>query len=98
MHTTSRDGPAMDQIEIRVKVVPRSSRNQVLGREGDVYRVKLTSPPVDGQANKALIELFSKRLGVAKGNIEIISGKHSKLKTIRIYGVQDSALDDLLVG
>lgn len=98
MQSKSKDSLGMEQIEIKVKVVPRSSRTQILGKEGDAYRVKLTSPPVDGQANKALIELLSKKLGVAKGNIEIIAGKHSKLKTIRIYGVQNTAFDDLLQG
>ena len=98
MHTKSKDSLVMEQIEIKVKVIPRSSRTQILGKEGDAYRVKLTSPPVDGQANKALIELLSKKLGVAKANIEIIAGKHSKLKTIRVYGVQNTAFDDLLQG
>ncbi len=58
-----------------------------MGREGDVYRVKVTSPPVDGKANNALILFLSKKLGVAKGDIEIISGKGSRMKIVRIYGL-----------
>ena len=75
------------QTRIRVKVLPRSSRNQVIGKEGDVFKVKLTSPPAEGKANKALIELLAKRLRIAKGRIEIISGKRSRLKSILIHGL-----------
>ncbi|MGD9033728.1 MAG: DUF167 domain-containing protein [Desulfobacteraceae bacterium] len=80
------------QTRIRVKVLPRSSSNQVIGKEGDVFKVKLTSPPVEGKANKALIELLAKRLRIAKGRIEIISGKSSRLKTVRISGL---SLEDI---
>ncbi|MGD9076528.1 MAG: DUF167 domain-containing protein [Desulfobacteraceae bacterium] len=80
------------QTRIRVKVLPRSSRNQVIGKEGDVFKVNLTSPPVEGKANKALIELLAKRLRIAKGRIEIISGKSSRLKTVRISGL---SLEDI---
>jgi uncharacterized protein (TIGR00251 family) len=75
------------QTHIRVKVLPRSSRNQVIGKEGDHFKVKLTSPPVEGKANKSLIELLAKRLGIAKKRIEIISGKSSKEKTILVHGL-----------
>ena len=80
------------QTHIRVKVLPRSSRNQVIGKEGDLFKVKLTSPPVGGKANKSLIELLAKRLGIAKKRIEIISGKSARLKTVRIYGL---SLEDI---
>jgi uncharacterized protein (TIGR00251 family) len=72
---------------IKVKVLPRSSRNQVVGKEGDLFKVKLTSPPVKGQANKALIEFLAKKLRIPKANVEIKSGKSSKLKAILIYGL-----------
>lgn len=75
------------QSHIKVKVLPKSSRNQIIGREGDLFKVKLTSPPVEGKANKALIELLAKRLGIAKKRIEIISGKRSRLKSILIHGL-----------
>ncbi len=72
---------------IRVKVIPRSSRTEILGKEKDVYRVKITAPPVEGKANKGLIKLLSERLGVPRENVEIVSGKTSKLKMIRIRGL-----------
>jgi len=70
-----------------VKVIPRSSRTEVLGKENDIYRMKLTDPPVEGRANKAVIELLAEKLGVPRREIEIVSGKTGRLKTIRIRGL-----------
>jgi len=72
---------------IKVKVIPRSSRTEILGKENDIYRMKLTDPPVQGKANKAAIELLAEKLGVPKREIEIVSGKTGRLKTIRIRGL-----------
>lgn len=82
--------------DIRIKVVPRSSVNEVVGREGDTYKVKITSPPVDGLANRALMELLAKRLGVSKGCIEITSGQRSKIKSLRIQGRSKAEIRVLL--
>jgi len=73
--------------EIRVKLLPKSSMNQIVGREGDHFKVKVTAPPIEGKANRALIELLAKKLHIPKGRIEITSGKHSRLKSIRIAGL-----------
>ena len=81
-----------DRTIIKVKLIPRSSKNQIIGKDGDVLKVKVTSPPVEGLANKALIELLAKRLGIPKGRINIISGKSSRLKSLRI---QDLSLREV---
>jgi uncharacterized protein (TIGR00251 family) len=72
---------------MKIKLIPRSSRNEILGREGDGYKVKVTSPPVEGMANKALIVLLAEKLGVPKRDIEITAGNTSRMKTVRIYGM-----------
>ena len=72
---------------IKVKVIPRSSRTDILGKENDIYRMKLSDPPVEGRANKAVIELLAEKLGVPRRDIEIVSGKTGRLKTIRIRGL-----------
>ena len=81
---------------IKVKVLPGSSRNQIIGKEGDLFKVKLTSPPVEGKANKALIEFLAKKLGIGKGRIEIISGKSSRLKSVRIHGLSLEEITQVL--
>jgi uncharacterized protein (TIGR00251 family) len=82
---------------IQVKVLPRSSKDQIVGQDQQgIFKLKLTAPPVQGRANKALKEFLSKRLGVAKTNIEIISGERLRLKTVQISGLASEDVDRLL--
>jgi uncharacterized protein (TIGR00251 family) len=76
-----------DSLTLKVKVEPRSSKSEIVGSYGDGIKVKLTSPPVEGKANKELLEVLSKELNVRKKDIEIISGHSSKNKVVRIAGL-----------
>jgi uncharacterized protein len=71
-----------------VRVVPRASKSEIVGELGGALKIRIASPPVDGAANAQLIKLLSKKLGVAKSDIEIVSGETSKLKKIKIYGLK----------
>ena len=81
---------------IQVKVVPRSSSNTIISEEKGIFKIKLTAPPVEGKANKALKQLLSKRLGLPKGNVEIISGERSRAKSVRIHGLSFQDVSTLL--
>ncbi|HDZ24311.1 MAG TPA: DUF167 domain-containing protein [Desulfobacteraceae bacterium] len=82
---------------ISVKVVPRSSRNQIVADDSEgVWRLKVTSPPVEGKANKAVRQYLAKCLGIAKGRVEIISGEKAKLKSVRIEGLEQKTVKRLL--
>ncbi len=72
---------------ITIKVEPRSSRSGVAGPYGNGLKVKLTSPPVEGRANRELIEVLAKTYGIAKKDVEIISGRNSKNKVVRLTGI-----------
>lgn len=74
-------------VEISVKVLPRSSRTEIVGILDGVLKVKLSSPPVDGAANAELIKLFSKTFNLSKSEIEIIGGATSRTKLIRLINV-----------
>jgi len=84
-------------ILLKVKVEPRSSRPGVIGLYGDSLKVKLTSPPVEGKANNEIISVLSKVLGIKKKQIEIISGRSSKNKIIRLTGIEKSILECLVL-
>ncbi len=68
---------------IEIRVVPNAKKNEIK-EENQKLKVRLTAPPVDGKANKLLIELLSKYFGVKKSNIIIIKGEKSKNKFIQI--------------
>lgn len=78
-----------------VLVQPRASRAKIGPLHDGRLKVAVTSPPVDGEANAAVVELLAKRLGVAKSAVEVIAGTSSRRKTIKISGVAKSAIEEL---
>lgn len=67
---------------LRLKVIPNSSKNEIIENEDGSVKIKLTAPPVDGKANKCLIEFLAKTFKVPKTSLEVIKGQTSKEKTI----------------
>jgi len=68
----------------QVKVIPRSSKTQVLELSGTSLKVKVTAPPVDGKANAAVIEALAEHFGIKKSAIRILQGESSQNKMIEI--------------
>jgi len=83
---------------ITVHVQPRSSNNEVTGLYRGMLKIRLTTPPVEGAANSALIRLLAKRLGLPKSSIEIVSGKKCRQKRLKIEGANKDHLLGLLGG
>ena len=71
---------------LSVYIQPRASKNQICGVQGAELKIRLTSPPVDGAANKSCREFVAALFDVAKSSVEIISGETSRHKRIRIIG------------
>lgn len=78
-----------------VLVQPRASREKLGPLHDGRLKVAVTSPPVDGEANAAVIALLAKRLGVAKGAVEVVAGASSRRKTVRVAGVGRSVIEEL---
>lgn len=72
---------------IRVRVQPRASRSEIVGREGDVWRVRLTAPPAEGRANAALVALLAETLDVRRSDVAILRGQTSRDKLVEIAGL-----------
>lgn len=72
---------------IEVRVVPRASKNEVSLEADGKLKVRVNSPPVDGKANKAVIETVARKLGIRKGAVSIESGAHGRNKRIHITGM-----------
>ena len=73
-----------DGLLIRVKIVPNSSKNDLI-IEDEFIKVKVTAQPIENKANKALVEFLSKRFKVPKTSIEIVKGDTSKEKTLLFF-------------
>ncbi|KKQ57258.1 MAG: hypothetical protein US74_C0006G0042 [Parcubacteria group bacterium GW2011_GWA2_38_13] len=69
--------------KISVRVITRASKNEIIPF-GTGLKAKITKPPVDGEANDALIKMLAKYYSIPKNSIKIVSGKTSKNKIIEI--------------
>lgn len=69
---------------IKIRVQPKSSRNQVDGFQDGALRVRVTAAPTEGQANAAVIAILAKTLGVSKSRLEIIRGYSSRDKVVSV--------------
>jgi uncharacterized protein (TIGR00251 family) len=79
-----------------VKVVPGSSRDQLVGWLGDALKIKVAAPPEKGKANKAVIALVAERLGLPADAVAVVSGHLSPSKVIAINGMDDGAIKKAL--
>lgn len=85
-------------VTLKIRVQPKASRSEIVGVVEGILRVRLTAPPVEGAANKECIRFLSKKLGIAKSKIEIVSGERSREKILRIDGVSRDDVRRRLLG
>jgi uncharacterized protein len=83
-------------ITISVLVQPRASRTKFGPRYDGRIKIAVTSAPVDGEANAALIEFLSKTFKIARSDVKIISGLTGRRKTISLWGVTYEQVEALL--
>ena len=77
---------------LRLHVQPRAAHNQVAGLQGEALKLRLTSPPVDGKANKAVIATLARLLELPKSCLSLRSGLQSRTKTVRIENADEAQL------
>ena len=82
---------------IRIYVAPRSSSNRIVGLYNGELKIALTAPPVEGAANKALVEFLAKGLAVPKGSVALVSGESSRHKVVRLSGITAEAAQKKLL-
>ena len=83
-------------VVLAVQVVPRSSRNEIVGLHGAALRIRLKAPPVEGAANAALIVFLAETLGIPQRQVEILSGHASRFKTVLLSGLRREQVAQLL--
>lgn len=84
-----------DGLIIKVKIVPNSSKNDIVLEE-EFIKVKVTAQPIENKANKALIEFLSKVFKIPKTSIEILKGETSKEKTLILKVLDKNKSDDII--
>jgi uncharacterized protein (TIGR00251 family) len=76
-------------VELLVLVQPRSSRTKVVGEHDGRLKIALAAPPVDGEANEALVGFLAEVLGVRRSAVELVDGATGRRKRVRVSGCRE---------
>lgn len=79
-------GPAGSSVRFEVRVQPRASRTELVGRYGEAVKIRLAAPPADGAANRELVEFLAGELGVPRSAVRIVRGATSRSKLVEVDG------------
>jgi uncharacterized protein (TIGR00251 family) len=72
---------------LRIRAQPRAARDEVVGWQAGVLRVRVTAPPVEGEANRALVIVLARALGVRPSAVSMVSGERGRDKLVRVDGL-----------
>ncbi len=89
MLSVASDGAVL----IAVKAVPGAKRDQVAGVLGERLKVRVSQPPEDGKANRAICALLAKELGVRPSAVRVVRGESSAEKVVRVEGIGLAVVD-----
>ena len=81
-----------------VHVVPKSKKNEVVGKHGDALKIHLTSRGASGAANDTLLKFLAEKLNVAREKVEIAAGEASTEKMVVVVGITPAAVESRLLG
>ena len=87
----ARDGA----LSLQVKAIPNAGRSEVVGVRAGELVVKLQVPALEGRANRELLRLLARRLGIARSSVVLISGRSSQHKRLRLPAAAEGVLDEL---
>jgi uncharacterized protein len=78
---------SVNETLITLHVQPGARKNEVIGYDGSIIRLKIAAPPVEGKANREVIAFLSQRLDIKKGALTIRHGLTSRDKVIAVDGL-----------
>ena len=85
-----------DGVLLSIYVQPRSSSNKIAGQHGDALKICITTPHIEGKANKAVIAFLAKFFGLPKSSVTLQSGKKNRTKSIKLAGISCSEVEKKL--
>lgn len=83
---------------LRLQVQPRAAANGIAGLQGEALKLRLTTPPVEGKANQAVLAYLAKVLHLPKSAFTLKSGQQSRSKAVVIRDAQEERVRTLLAG
>jgi uncharacterized protein (TIGR00251 family) len=86
----------MAACRIPVRLTPRASRDEILGFEGEVLRVRVKAAPVEGRANEALLRFLAEVLGLRRRQVRLVAGSRAREKVLAVEGLSQAELEHRL--
>lgn len=84
------------QCELQINTVPNATRDTIVGRLGNAWKIRIHAPPENGRANKALTHFLAAQLALPRHAVTIITGAGSRQKRIRITGLTQTQAEQRL--
>ena len=81
---------------ISLRVQPKASKDRIISKTEEGWKIALTAPPVDGKANQACLAFLSKLLHVPRASIHIVRGETSRQKLVEVNGLSLSEVEERL--
>ena len=79
-------------VTLRVRVVPRARVSALTRAAAGTLRARITAPPVDGAANRALIDLLADRLSLKRRDLTVVQGERGREKVVAVQGCSEAEL------
>ena len=84
--------------ELELAVVPRAAADRVGPYDAGILRVRVTRPPADDEANRAVVRLVARALDLPPSRVTLVSGERARRKRVRVEGIDDTELRRRLQG
>jgi hypothetical protein len=83
-------------LRVKIKVHARARRSRLAGQVGEEWKLEVAAPPVEGKANRAVVEFLARSLGLPRSAVRIVAGERSSHKLIEIDGVTEQQFAELM--
>jgi uncharacterized protein (TIGR00251 family) len=78
---------AKTSTRVRLRVSPGAKRNELVGRHGEGWKVRVAAPPEGGRANDAVLDLLARELSLPRRSLSIVSGQAAREKVVQMEGI-----------
>jgi uncharacterized protein len=83
---------------LRIRVSPGARRTEIVGRQGDAWKVRVAAAPERGRANEAVVKLLAERLRLAPAELTVVAGRSGRDKIVELHGLGADEADRRLEG
>jgi len=83
---------------LRIRVSPGARRTELVGRQGEAWKVRVAAPPERGRANEAVLKLLAERLRLSPAELTLVAGRSGRDKVVELRGLAAEEADRRLEG